>query len=93
MKTKKRRETFSADDIPDDLAYHQMPRDGGQIVSVTYAAGRGHLYERVYDRSSGEIKITRYRWRADAKTEFAPWNGALPEHFRRGETVVVEPAR
>jgi len=59
------------------LTWHQLPRDAGQIVDVTYAVDweNGTLYRRTHDRSDGGQRL-------EAATivdgEFQPQNGILP---------------
>jgi hypothetical protein len=59
------------------LTWHQLPRDAGQIVDVTYAVDweSGTLYRRSHDRSDGGQSL-------EAATivdgEFQPQNGILP---------------
>ncbi len=61
----------------ENLTWHQLPRDAGQIVDVTYAADweNSTLYRRTHDRSDGEQSIESA---AITGGEFQPWNGILP---------------
>lgn len=74
----------------ENLTWHQLPSDAGQIVDVTYAAdwesGSGTLYRRTHDRSDGAQGIESA---AITGGDFEPWNGILPMH---GEWATVEAA-
>lgn len=49
------------------------PRCQGQIVEVAYGTDEdGEPWQRVHDRSCGEITYTRGYWTDDSKWE--PWN-------------------
>ena len=68
--------------MTDEMTWHQMPADAGQIVDVTYAVewiggGDGWLYCRSIDRSDGSRSLTRAEITGG---EFAPHNGRLPDH-------------
>lgn len=72
----------------DKLSYHQMPQDGGQIVSVTYAVDEdwSYLYCRAEDQSElpgSADRVSIQRAEIDdsadpAESEFEPQNGSLP---------------
>ena len=61
-----------------DLKFATLPRDQGQIVTVSCFAGRGGLCRHVFDASdrSERFEVADYDhrdWR-----EFEPQNGVLP---------------
>jgi hypothetical protein len=66
-------------EVPDDLDWHMLPRDDGQIVEVTYACDEYYLYCRTYDRSDRTTSYQRAEWGQD-DIRFEPWNGILPTH-------------
>ena len=70
---------INAQSLIESLDWHQLPQDGGQIVSVTYAADETYLYRRTIDRSDGRLTIERAE-RLDDEDDFEPWNGLLPSH-------------
>lgn len=72
----------------DSLQWHQLPVDGGQIVSVTYAVDEDHLYCRTYDQSDCSVRIERAEL---IDGEFKPQNGVLPE-CGEYEAVVKAPS-
>lgn len=73
-----------------DLEWHQLPKDGGQIVDIKYASTEDWLYCRRHDRSDNAIVITCERI-DDAADEddlrFEPQNGLLPD--TKGESYIV----
>jgi hypothetical protein len=74
----------------DGLEWHQLPRDGGQIVSVTYATDEEFLYRHSYDRSDQTHAYFRESINMDADEDFLrfePWNGNLPD--TTGEVVEI----
>ena len=58
--------------------WHQLPRDAGQTVGVTYAVGweSQTIYRRSVDHSDGSIEVEQA---AVAGGQFEPQNGILPE--------------
>ena len=71
--------------MTDEMTWHQMPADAGQIVDVAYAVewiggGEGWLYRRTHDRSDGSRSVERAVVDADGGSAFEPWNGRLPDH-------------
>lgn len=94
MATKAKRMTI---EDADQLRYYQMPEDGGQIVSVTYAVDDSwcHLYCRSEDRSElpGSVdRVSIQRIEIDdsadpADSEFGPQNGILPATTGEWETL------
>lgn len=65
------------------LSFLTMPRDGGQMVEVSYACDEYGVYRRWYDRSDGSVSydFAAYPKRAkESDLEFAPQNGKLPKH-------------
>lgn len=81
----------------DKLRYYQMPQDGGQIVSITYAVNDGwsHLYCCSEDRSElpgsvDRVSIQRIEIDDNADptdSEFEPQNGKLPATTGEWETL------
>lgn len=67
-------------DFLESLEWHILPQDHGQIVSRSYAVDVWYLYRRHHDRSSGETTYDRAELDYDDPSEFAPWNGLLPNH-------------
>ena len=74
----------------DGVTWHQLPRDGGQIVDVTYAVNGEYLYCRSHDRSDGEVVITRQHIDEAGEVEFDPQNGQLPDTDSDDETVYAD---
>ena len=60
----------------------QTPRDGGQIVDVTYASTEYYAYEWRDDRSDRTSVVIAYR--TAARGEWEPWNGRVPLGRRIG---------
>jgi len=63
------------------LKWYQMPQDGGQIVSITYAIDEYWLYCCSHDRGDNTYNIERALWNQRAREcnqRFEPWNGILP---------------
>lgn len=76
----------------DDLKWHQLPQDSGQIVDVTYADDGDWLYYRRHDRSDNTSTIYCTRIDNDADEDqlrFEPWNGLLPATTGDEYTVIV----
>ena len=78
----------------DKLSYHQMPQDGGQIVSVTYAVDDdwSYLYCRTEDQSelpgsADRVSIQRAEIDESSDRGFEPWNGTLPKTAGDWETL------
>jgi len=70
------------------LEYHTMPRDGGQIVEVSYACDEYGVFCRTHDRSdmTTVYHYAPYAARAsESDLRFEPQNGRLPKHnkFRK----------
>jgi hypothetical protein len=74
----------------DGTTWHQLPRDGGQIVDVTYAVDGEYLYRRSHDRSDGEMTVTRQHIDETGEVEFEPWNGQLPDTDGDEEAVYAD---
>ena len=74
-----------------ELTWHQLPADAGQIVDVTYAVDweSETLYRRTHDRSDGARSIEAAEIIGG---EFEPWNGILPSvgEWRDVTTNAVE---
>ena len=68
----------------ENLTWHVMPQDQGQIVELAYASDPEHdrYLCRTRDRSLMPGTGDRYDAlpydEAEAEGEFEPWNGALP---------------
>lgn len=43
----------------DGVTFRQLPRDGGQIVDISYAVHDGYLYTRRWDRSDNSTSMWR----------------------------------
>jgi hypothetical protein len=76
------------------LEYHQMPQDGGQIVSVTYAVDDewSYLYCRSEDQgelpgSVDRVRIERAEIDQTSDRGFEPWNSTLPKTVGGWETL------
>ncbi len=74
----------------DGVTFHQLPRDGGQIVDISYAVHDGYLYTRRWDRSDNSTSMWRQEIDETSETEFEPWNGQLPETIGDEETVYAD---
>lgn len=66
--------------------WHQLPRDAGQTVGVTYAVGweSQTIYRRSVDHSDGSIEVEQA---AVAGGQFEPQNGILPELCGEWRTI------
>lgn len=67
----------------ESLEYQMMPRDGGQIVEVTYACDEDGVWCRIYDRSDQRTSYQYAKYYARAtlnQMRHEPWNGILPRH-------------
>jgi hypothetical protein len=64
-----------------NLEWHQLPDDGGQVVIISYAVDDEYdwLYCRRHDRNDGVIEVARKRIDPGSDKEFTPWNGDLPD--------------
>lgn len=62
-----------------ELTWHQLPVDAGQIVDVTYAVDWEDraIYRRTHDRSDG---TTTTEVAEIVGGNYEPWNGILPHH-------------
>lgn len=73
--------TLLRDKLDVDLQWHQLPVDGGQVVSITYVMDENYLYRHTLDRSDKSETLERCAWDQyadDADIRFEPWNGILP---------------
>jgi hypothetical protein len=79
-------------DVIESLTWRQLPEDGGQLVSVTYAVDQDYVYRQEYDRSTRSSSYTAARLYARATEDelaFEPQNGRLPRHNAWREAVVI----
>lgn len=72
-----------------ELTWHQLPIDAGQIVDVTYACDWDamRLYRRSHDRSDGTVTTTYYMIDETSDAPFEPQNGLLPDTI--GDAIPV----
>jgi len=69
-----------------DVDFHNLPRDAGQIVEIAYGilpdgcGGGGVLVRRSHDRSDGAVSYSHADLIGGEDEEFTPWNGTLPSH-------------
>lgn len=82
--TKRKQKTVKAtQEYIDSLGFLMMPRDGGQIVEVTYAVDEYGVWCQSYDRSDRTrcYQFANYSARAtEEQLDFEPQNGKLPRH-------------
>jgi len=78
----------------DDLRFFQMPQDGGQIVSVTYACDESGVYCRTVDQSYRPGTPPKYQFAAydrrcgEDRLRFEPQNGLLPQTSTWRDVIV-----
>lgn len=76
--------TILRDDITFDFV--TPPENGGQIVTVDYAATENYILERTRDASTGEETVVAYLWPESG--EFEPQNGRPALGERVGAVVI-----
>jgi hypothetical protein len=79
-------------DVLESLTWRQLPEDGGQLVSVTYAVDGDYLYRQEYDRvdrASSYTAARLYERATEDELAFEPWNSRLPRHNAWHEVVVI----
>ena len=75
----------------ENLIYHTLPQDAGQMVAVSYCHNLdGFLYRRSYDQSDRTMAITRAVVDEDSPTQYEPWNGVLPQTVGEDEELLPE---
>ena len=76
----------------DSLGFRMMPKDGGQIVEITYAVDENGVWCRSYDRSdrTESYMFATYAARAtEDQLHFEPQNGRLPRHNAWRDVIIT----
>lgn len=76
----------------DMLDFHTMPKDTGQIVTVSYAIDSEGLWRMHFDRSDNSESYMFAEYDNNASPEdqaFEPQNGILPAHLEWQTVIAV----